>query len=277
LDVEPIFKRAFGAHGVVASSEGVLLFPTGPDGILVVAPVKSSGEYRGSTFQRAESPFCAYQLIRLGLSDQKKEVFVCAARKQGIIVFAYNHHDPDYLASSHVFPGKDIVCVSLSNDPAFPLGIVALSLNGDVLFLPNVLMQSQPMSVHFPELRGTPYSLCTAQGALFLLTSHELAIISDGLVQLTTPSARQRQQPAWIIPVQATDMSCDGSDLLFLVVKGIVDEFRVSDLLGRKTIKQGLKASRWRNSQKEQRTVSELFEEPEWQNTRTGMVLAEIT
>ena len=166
-----------GAHGVVASQTGAFLAPIGDQGLLLLK--HNNGKLDAQTASRRDFPFNFYKLIRLGTGPQGEEVFVSAGRGDGLLAFGFSKEAVSVSGIHHSFEGHDIVDVCPLNDPHYPFAVACLSRSRAVFLIRDVLEDQTPFALNLGDIQGTPYTLLSAQGHLFLLTDREFVTLPN--------------------------------------------------------------------------------------------------
>jgi len=228
LDAEPLLRSRDGAHGVAASRHPTFFAAQGALGVLAIRAMSGKCELR--RIQRENEPFSAYQVVKIAQKDDV-EFYAVAARSGGMLVFSYRDDWDISPARGHSFGGHDIVSITSLNHESFPLGIAALSLQGELIIIPDVTRGTNPGVVRFDELAGVPYAVSALRGHIIVLTSSELIVVTDVVQPLADGTYSNRQQHSWVVPVQASDIFSDGIQRIFLTTDGDVDEFQVDDLV----------------------------------------------
>jgi hypothetical protein len=174
-----VFSHEFrgGAHGVVASQTGAFLAPIGDQGLLIVK--HDNGQLEVQAASHPDFSFNFYKIIRLGTGPQGEEVFVSAGRGDGLLALGYSKEAGPGSGTHHSFEGHDIVDVCPLNDPHYPLAVACLSRSRAVFLIRDVLEDQTPFPLNYVGIEGTPYTLLSAQGHLFLLTDRELLTLPN--------------------------------------------------------------------------------------------------
>jgi hypothetical protein len=174
-----VFRHEFrgGAHGVVASQTGAFLAPIGDQGLLILK--HDHGKADAQTASHRDFPFNFYKLIRLGTGPQGEEVFASASRGDGLLAFCFSEEPVSVSGTRRGFQAYDIVDVCPLNDPHHPLAVACVSRSRAIFLIRNVLEDQTPFALTFGGIQGTPYTLLSAQGHLFLLTDRELVTLPN--------------------------------------------------------------------------------------------------
>ena len=230
IEVKPLLERNEGAHGVVAASSGEFLLPLGPSGILIACGDVDANEISCRRAQLSDNPFNAYRLILVG-QDDGRDVFALAARGQGVFAFTYAGKWLVSHAVGHHFSGRDIVDVCPASVTGFPLGVLGLTREREVFFIPNVLRHNTPGMMSYPELTGSAYGIHSVDGHLFILTNRELVSIPGAVDQLSKSRFPTSQKIA-SMPTQASDLFVGGDNKLYLIDDSFVLELSPAALVG---------------------------------------------
>ena len=195
---EPFFDG--GAHGIVPTSSGGFIASLGSDGLLLITSEAGKIEARVGAIEGMTPDF--YRLTPLG-QIRDNEVFACAARESGLLTITVQGGLVMSI-TGHQFDGIDLVDVCPLRSPAAPFGVVALNLDGNLLMTKNVL-EGEPLILAFDELHGPAYSVLSAQGHVFVLTSTELVIFPDLVADFLAGRAMDRILTASAMPVHADE------------------------------------------------------------------------
>jgi hypothetical protein len=165
-----------GAHGILATPGGRFFAPMGASGLLRVDP-----ERIGSDLVTIDKPsqddINFYKLIYLGDSSQD-EVLACAARTSGLLEIRADRDKPSDIKAK-IAKDVDFIDVCSVSSPRWPHAVVGLSLDRSLIFVRDLRAEETPQTLRLGELRGTPYSILSADGRLFVLTSKELVAFPD--------------------------------------------------------------------------------------------------
>jgi hypothetical protein len=166
-----------GAHGIVASQTGAFLAPLGDQGLLLLK--LDHGRVDAQTAGCQDFPFNFYKLIGLGAGPQGEEVFASAGRSDGLLAFPFSKDAVSVSGTHHSFEAHDIVDVCPLNDPHYPRAVACISRSRAVFLIRDVLEDQTPFALNYGGIQGTPYTLISAQGHLFLLTDRELVTLPN--------------------------------------------------------------------------------------------------
>jgi len=191
-----------GAHGILATPGGSFFAPMGASGLLRVEPQRI-----GSDAVTIDEPNQAvinfYKLISLGESSQD-EVFACAARTSGLLIIRSDRDKPLQIKGL-VSKNVDFIDVCSMSSPKWPHAVVGLSLDRSLIFVRDLQSEETPQTLQLGELRGTPYSILSADGHLFVLTSKELVAFPDLLSWYLHGESLDRPFRYCHTPIQAVD------------------------------------------------------------------------
>jgi len=209
-----------GAHGISATPNGLFVAPMGRAGLFCIearpnSPPKEWFEHAG------EATLNYYALSNLGRSGSK-DVFACAARTDGLLTIQIDKDVPPNPTVGMTSPKVDLIDVCSIRSPEWPFAVAALCLDRSLIFVRNVLSAEQPQTLRFEEFRGTPYSILSADGHLFVLTSREIVVLPNlasrylNEEKLDCPIHYRKR------PVQAVDAFITyGKDLMILTDEGV--------------------------------------------------------
>ena len=161
-----------GGHGIYATRWGGFLVPLGPGGLAAFYPTADGKLDQRILRHRGDFPYY-YSMSRIGLTGEGKELWACAGRSGGLMAISLDEKSVPQLvrSSQSVKNPKDYVSVCGIGNELLPYAAVSISRDGQVDFSDNLLVDKTPLTWHFPETRGTAYSLFAADGNLFILTS----------------------------------------------------------------------------------------------------------
>lgn len=173
----------YGAHGIIATTDGAFVAPLGLYGLMTTRPTTS--DIQATKFNRIqERPLNYYKAVSV-VSRTSPELIVCAARKDGVVAAPITS---DGLTGAWVMtlPGLDVVDVCpLGPTPETP-AVVALGKDGTLaLFhdvLHDVLHDAAPTTIQYGGIEGTAYRVLVVQGTIIMLTSQGLYFL-HGLAQ----------------------------------------------------------------------------------------------
>src|SRR5262249_2255735 len=145
------------------------------------------------------------------------EAFAAAGRRDGLMAIDFTHGSPSGRMSHHRFAGHDIVDVCPLNDPRFPHAVACVSRDRVIFFIRNVLEEQSPSTVNLASLRGTAYTLLSAQGHLFLLTDRELVVMPELAAQFLRGEALGPELAISTIRVDAADAFLLRDEFILLI------------------------------------------------------------
>jgi hypothetical protein len=222
-----------GAHGVVASRSGAFLAPIADQGLLILKIANNQVDARIGSPPGALFNF--YRVVRLG-SGPDNEAFAAAGRRDGLMALDFAHGSPSGQTIHHRFEGHDIVDVCPLNDPRFPHAAAFVSRDRVIFFIRNVLDEQSPSTVNLASLRGTAYTLLSAQGHLFLLTDRELVVMPDLAGQFLGGEALGPELAISIIRVDASEAFLLRDESVLLIEgESIVSRIDISEMVGART------------------------------------------
>jgi hypothetical protein len=220
-----------GAHGIVATAEGFFVAPLGRTGLMKARAGRE--EEQPVTVSRAtHQTFDYYKVISLH-SYGRPEVLACAARFGGVVGTELVQENGRGQISSMTFPGLDVVDVCSLGTGVIPPAVAAVSRNGTLVLLGDVLHDRSPITMRFEDIPGIAYRVFSAQGSLFLLTSTGLYVLA-GLTQrfLAGEAVDRTPTPVRAIPLEAVDANLCGERWLLVVMPDGALRFDLSLLIG---------------------------------------------
>jgi hypothetical protein len=192
-----------GAHGILATPGGHFFAPMGASGLLRVDPGRIGSSDGVSIDEPSQAVINFYKLIYLGDSS-RGEVLACAARTSGLLVIGSDRDKPLEITGM-VSENVDFVDVCSVSTPRWPHAAVGLGLDRSLIFVRDLLAEETPQTLRLGGLRGTPYSILSADGRLFVLTSKELVAFPDLLDWYLQGESSDRPFRYRHTPIQAVD------------------------------------------------------------------------
>ena len=224
--IEPVIRTPDGAHGVLATPAGHFFAPMGTAGLLRVDANKIP--VGGVTIDKPDqaTPYF-YRLIYLGKAADQ-EILACAARTSGLLMIRSDsdHMDVVELASQDV----DFVDVCSMDSPEWPHAVVGLSWDGSLIFIRD-LSQAQPQALRLEELHGSPYSILSTDGHLFVLTSKRIVALPNLLTRYLQGDRLDHPVPCRCTPIQAVDAYVSYGKHLLIVMDKEVRSFEIARLV----------------------------------------------
>ena len=222
-----VIRTPDGAHGILATPEGHFFAPMGTAGLLRVEADKIP--FDGVTIDKPEqaTPYF-YKLIYLG-KDADKELLACAARTSGLLMIRSNsdHMNIIDLVSRDI----DFVDVCSMSSPGWPHAVVGLSWDGSLIFVRDLLAETQPQTLRLEELRGTPYSILSTGGHLFVLTSKEIVALPDLLTRYLQGDRLDHPVRYLQMPIHSVDAYITNGKYLLIVMDKEVRSFEIARLV----------------------------------------------
>ncbi len=112
----------------------------------------------------------------------------------------------------------DIVDIARSlNSAAHPRAVAGLGAVGTVHLALDILGNEPPISLRFPELRGTGYSILSSQGHIFVLTSQRLCMLPDLVANFLRGGPLGETIRTLNLPVDAVDASIVYGETLVII------------------------------------------------------------
>ena len=215
-----------GAHGIIATPRGRLLAPMGSEG-LYCFDGEQACEDRGWIDRPAQGVRNYYKVAYMG-EWHGKEIIACATRTDGLARFELHETDASRVISLAA-PTVDLIDVCSLRTQGHPFAVAGLSLDRSLVFVRDILTLSEedPRRLRLDGLRGTPYSLLSALGHVFLLTSAEIVIFPDLASRFLAGEPLDRLVDAYHSPVQAVEAFIAGERTLMVVTD---DGVRVSEI-----------------------------------------------
>ena len=225
------YKHTFkgGAHGIVGSRQNAFLAPIGIDGLLMVNLLAGRG-ISNWIVRNHEMRLNFYRLVRLG-EGPGGEVFACASRRDGLLAASFADGTLAGPLIGHHFDGHDIVDVCPLYDRQFPLAAVCVSRNQGIFFVRNILENQAPVALGYDELKGTAYSLLSAQGHVFVLTDEEFIVLPNLANRFLRDEELASNVEITTMPTDASEIFLRNGESVLLLEDSIVIEYEISELL----------------------------------------------
>jgi hypothetical protein len=258
-----VFSHGFrgGAHGVVASQTGAFLAPIGDQGLLLLKL-----DHCGVGVQTAshwDLPFNFYKLIRLGTAPQGEEVFASAGRGDGLLAFPFSKEAVSVSGTHHSFEAHDIVDVCPLNDPHYPLAVACLSRSRAVFLIRDVIEDQTPFALNYGGIQGTPYSLLSAQGHLFLLTDRELIILPNVASRFLRGESLVGPLEIACVPVNVSEAFLRRDQAILLIEEdSSVAQLEIEDLIEAKASAHRQAGLEWNGSPHQESSIGTTDEVP---------------
>jgi hypothetical protein len=225
-----------GAHGVIASKGGRILAPMGIDGLLIVSPSDDTPPIP-TVLKSPETDLYFYQTVQIGPLEQGQEWFATACRDDGVarIMLGPGREYDEFEVRSKKNPrtqkNADIVSLCSLNRPGYPYAMAVLSMDRTVYFTADIRTAAFT-GMALDELDGTPYSVHSAQGHLFILTSDKLYVMNDFAERAVYNPGSFSREPitSFSLEVDAVDCSIAHDEYLLLVHDHYVTVNRISML-----------------------------------------------
>jgi hypothetical protein len=212
-----------GAHGVLAVN-GVMEFvaPIGTSGLICVTPY-SAGQSNVRLVQTPERGLNFYRLASVATSDESA-LLASACRKGGVAAFWLVKGQSPSAIARHVFGKGDIVDVAAISDPRSPRGVVGLSKDGSLVWIPDVLASDPPRTISPRVGVGTAYSLLLVKGQGLILAEDTLSCLPDlvnGLI------SKRESIDGFTLPFSGDELLPAPPDSFFLLTDGQPKEFEI--------------------------------------------------
>jgi hypothetical protein len=233
-EIEFVTGAPRGAHGILATPKGRFLSPLGPDGMLCIDADRFS--QTGPWIDHArQAVLNYYKLIYLDHSGDD-EILACAARMDGLLRIPLNKDQAEGRVVGFTSPDIDLVDICPLASSEWPFAVSGLSLDRSLIFVRNILDDVEPRRLRFEEMLGTPYSILSAQGHLFVLTSDELVILPDLASRFLNEEPMDRLVHGRHSLVQAVEAYVAGGKELLIVTDDGVTVLEIARLVSSETV-----------------------------------------
>jgi hypothetical protein len=217
-----------GAHGILATPGGRFFAPTGAAGLLRIDLARPPREWV-MIDRPDQAALNFYKIIALeGYSSQ--DLLASAARTSGLLLIRSDRDKPSAIMGlvSQDVDFIDVCSISSSN---WPHAVVGLSLDRTLIFVRDLLAEETPQTLRLGALRGAPYSILSADGHLFVLTSKELVVFPDLLSWYLSGEPSDRPIRYRYTPIQAVDAYIAYRKHLMVVMDDEVKLFEIPRLV----------------------------------------------
>jgi hypothetical protein len=224
-----IFSSPGGAHGILALPTGKFFAPAGTDGLFCVDLDAPPDRRYWYDFPPGNS-LNFYSLTRLG-QRPGNEVLGCAAQTDGLLAIQVAAGQAHNRISGWSVPGMDIIDVCSLNSDEHPLAVAAFAFDRSIVFTRDLLSQEAPAAVRFDKVRGTPYSIRSVQGHIFVLTNREIVVL-PGLASRFLRGEHITNPIRYLAhPVEAVDIFVTKAQELLILSDADVTAFSVKALV----------------------------------------------
>jgi len=209
----------FGGHNIVSiNDQDLFLISENVDGLLIFRPGYGSISCRGISLTNSNSP--VYKIAKAGriLADGLNgELITTACRYGGINSFIVNKDllfkeykneaPPNWARMSHEFPGVDIIDIQPTKSSLLPHRAVALSRDGQLVFIPNLMgIEPAPFTIKPRQDVVEAFALVAADNSLFVLSQGMLHCLPNILSKWTTSVIPQKTIESFSIAIDASDL-----------------------------------------------------------------------
>jgi len=207
---------------------GGFVAPLGTDGLLFLT--EEEGEIAANVGV-TEGKHPNFYKVALLAGVGGASVLACAVRDSGLTVMTVEDGRVTPRVS-HEFPGIDVVDVCSLNSKDKPRAAVALNHDGCLLFFSDVLEKTTLPPIHLGYSCGVPYTVLSAQGHVFVLTSDDFVAFPDLAARFWRGEPMDKPAGARLMSVQAVDVFLCGEESVLLIEEEESIEYRVADLVG---------------------------------------------
>ena len=102
---------------------------------------------------------------------------------------------------------------------------MALNHDGSLLFFSDVLEKTTLPPIRLRDSSGVPYTVLSAQGHVFVLTSDEFIVFPDLAARVLRAERMDQPPDARVMPVHAVDAFLCGDDRVLLIEEERAGEF----------------------------------------------------
>lgn len=226
----------WGGHGIHATRSGGFLVPRGPFGLAVLTP-RADGHIEEAVFNDSNNMKYLYSMSRIASSDQGGELWACAGRSAGLMAITLdgNRVGQKPRSMQSALKPKDYVSACSIGNEAMPLAAVSLSRDGEVDFFVDLLKDKMPLTWHFHHAQGigVAYSLATAGGHLFILTSNGIYTCRDMVSRFLRGDLRVGVEMVTVrhLPLETIDFALAYKTWMMVLLDGKIVRFHLSDII----------------------------------------------
>jgi hypothetical protein len=235
-ELQPMLLDQIGAHGIVAAGRGGFIAATGASGILQIE-LRSDGTPQGASQIRVSGrELYFYRIICLGTTAEGHEVFACAGRNDGVIGLEIGTDGCPkrvFITQNHNAPNReapDIVDVCRLPSDKHPFAAASLGIDNSIRLSEDIRRGHRRLGLHFPEMQGTAYTVMSAQGHVFVLTSEAFYVLPKLAVRFLEGEQVEAKMIVLTIPLEALDCSIAYGEHLMLITANSVLLMGVSEL-----------------------------------------------
>jgi hypothetical protein len=179
LGPDRVFERVLsgpgGAHGVVATPGGQFVAPMGTGGLFCVDFSTTNGPR--AWIDHATGVLHNYYSLRYLGRSAGQDVLACAARNDGLLTIRFDKNESRNQIIGLTASDIDFIDVCSLQAPQCPFAVAALCHDRSLIFVKNMLTEENPQTLRFDQFKGVPYSILSAQGHIFVLTSREIVVL----------------------------------------------------------------------------------------------------
>lgn len=220
----------FGSHPIISRANDGFIAPLGIGGLLLIN--LDAGETNGSVFAPPEGEESNFYRLAPLTTQAREEIFACAARKSGLLAITVRDGLVTPPITGHHFPGIDVVDICSLKSPDFPRAIAALDMDGNIFLMHDVSDRPAPLTLNFPELRGTGYTILSTQGHVIVLTDVALITIPNLAHDFLAGKSLAEDRPTFIMQIEAYEAFLINSETLVALVDGRAISYRIAELTG---------------------------------------------
>jgi hypothetical protein len=173
-----------GAHGVVAvNAIQEFVAPIGAGGLVCLTTRRKSRPR--VRIERTPERSLNFYKVTVVREYEPRALLAAACRKGGIAAFCLTQGQPPSAITRHVFGKGDIVDIVAVGEPQASHGVIGLSKDGSLVWIPDVLASAPPRTISPRISIDTAYSLLLVKGHGLVLADKTLSCLPylvDGLV-----------------------------------------------------------------------------------------------
>jgi hypothetical protein len=230
ITLERVGSGPGGAHGILATPGGQFVAPMGTEGLFCFDSSKAR-----AWIDHANGTKHNYYSVHYLANCEGREILACAARTDGLLTVRLDEDENENRIIGLTAPDIDFIDVCSLQLPEFPFAVAALCRDRSLIFIRNMLTEENPQTLRFDQFRGVPYSILSAQGHLFVLTSHEIVVFPGLGSRFASGEPLDRPIHYRHKAVQAVDAFMSESRELMILTDDGVSVFEISKLVNGRT------------------------------------------
>jgi hypothetical protein len=231
---EHLYK--IGTHGVISFGRRGFVAPLGPMGAMTIEP-KPEGLFQRRVFSGRDAELYFYKMAHLGSTSTGEDIIACAARSDGIMALTIGRDGIPVELGVRKCHGKqphasvDIIDVCRLPSDVYPFAAVSFGIDNSLHFSRDLRREHIPISVKIAEMQGTAYSVLTAHGHIFMLTSDAFYFVPGLAARFLDGASLNGRLTVHRGPIEALDCMLAYDRYLILLAENGVQLIEISKML----------------------------------------------